>query len=139
MKTLGFILGCVFTSFIANAQENNSINIEVTIDNIVSNEGKVLLSLHTVDTFMKGAGIQQVQSSIVDGKVAFTLENVPAGEYAIMALHDLNSNMQMDFEANGMPKENYGMSGSDMRMGPPTFNNAKFEVTDQDLEFEIQF
>jgi len=45
----------------------------------------------------------------------------------------------MDFEANGMPKESYGMSGNAMTMGPPTFNDAKFEVSNENLEFNIRF
>ena len=56
-----------------------------------------------------------------------------------MALHDENDNKRMDFELNGMPKESYGMSGNEMSFGPPNFVDAKFELSDKDLEFNIRF
>ncbi|PCJ96540.1 MAG: hypothetical protein COA50_07115 [Flavobacteriaceae bacterium] len=139
MKVLGLLLGCLFTTIIATAQEGEGININVTIENITSNEGKVLVSLHSVDTFMKTPGIKSLESSIENGKVSFTFENVPSGTYAIMAIHDANENGTIDFEASGMPKESYGVSGNDMSFGPPTFTGAKFEVTDAELDFDIRF
>ncbi len=35
---------------------------------------------------------------------------------------------KMDFEANGMPKESYGVSNNKMLMGPPTWQESKFEI-----------
>ena len=121
------------------AQENTGIDITITIDNITSDEGMVLAGLHTEETFMKGQGVQNLQSSIKDGKVTLTFTNVTPGEYAISAMQDTNGNNRMDFEANGMPKESYGMSGNDMTMGPPSFNSAKFTVGDKDLDMNIRF
>ncbi|MBR9855389.1 MAG: DUF2141 domain-containing protein [Algicola sp.] len=139
MKTVTLALSFFFVSLVAMAQEKNGINITVTIDNITSDEGKVLIGLHTADTFMKGPGVQNLQSSIENGKVTLKFTNVEPGNYAIMALHDANENNRMDFEANGMPKESYGMSGNDMAIGPPTFDGAKFQVADEDIEFTIRF
>ncbi|WP_047415776.1 DUF2141 domain-containing protein [Cellulophaga sp. Hel_I_12] len=139
MKNLAIYTAFLFLTSFGFSQEAQGQNITVTIDNVLSNEGKVLLSLHTTDTFMKGPGIQNLESTIIDGKVSFTFKNVAIGEYAIMALHDANDNKQMDFETNGMPKENYGMSGNEMSFGPPSFGDAKFEVKDEDLSFIIRF
>tara|TARA_R110002050_G_scaffold100580_1_gene208144 strand:- start:91478 stop:91897 length:420 start_codon:yes stop_codon:yes gene_type:complete len=139
MKNLALIIALVCTTIFATAQEKKGKNITVTIDNVINNEGKVLVSLHTADTFMKGAGIQNLESTITDGKVTFTFENVADGAYAIMAMHDVNDNKQMDFETNGIPKENYGMSGNEMSFGPPTFADAKFTLTEEDLYFNIRF
>ena len=74
-----------------------------------------------------------------EGEMTFTFENVAPGTYAISILHDENNNMRMDFQDNGMPKENFGMSGDEMLMGPPTFDGAKFEVASEDMEFKIRF
>ncbi|MGN7513752.1 MAG: DUF2141 domain-containing protein [Allomuricauda sp.] len=139
MKTVTLALSFFFVSIIAMAQEKTGIDITITIDNITSNEGKVLAGLHTEDTFMKGQGLQNLQSSIKGGKVTLTFTNVSPGNYAIMAMHDANENNRMDYQANGIPLENYGMSGNDMAMGPPTFNSAKFTVGDEDLEMNIRF
>ncbi|UII79055.1 DUF2141 domain-containing protein [Flagellimonas sp. CMM7] len=139
MKTVTLTLTFLLVSFLSNAQETTDVNIKVAINNITSNEGKVMVSLHTADTFMKGPGIQNLESTIENGAVSLTFENVPQGTYAIMALHDVNENSRMDFEENGMPKESYGMSGNDMSYGPPNFSAAKFETKGEDLEFEIRF
>lgn len=140
----------IYTLFIAftfalnvNAQTetkttSNGQNITVTIKNIKNNKGSVLLGLHTENTFMKGAGVKNLTSKIENGQVTVTFTNVEAGTYAIMVMHDENDNKRMDFE-NGMPLESYGMSNNPMSYGPPKYSDAKFEVTDKDLEFNIRF
>lgn len=139
MKTLSLIIVFILSVSFSNAQESKKgKNITVTIENITNNNGHVLLSLHTEDTFMKNQGIQTKKSEIVDGKVTVTFENIEAGTYAVMALHDENDNNRMDFEDNGMPKESYGMSNNPAAFGPPQFANAKFDLKG-DLEMKIKF
>ncbi|MEE9360963.1 MAG: DUF2141 domain-containing protein [Cellulophaga sp.] len=138
MKTLSYILGFMLLSLTTYAQEKDGINITITIDNVLNDNGKVLLSLHSSDTFMKGKGIKSLESTIIDGKINVTFKNVAQGEYAILVLHDENENNQMDFESNGMPKESYGMSGNIMTMGPPTFADAKFHVTNENITLNIR-
>ncbi len=139
MKKLTLIFAFVLATFTSFAQEKTEgVTITVTTDNFLNNEGKALYALHTIDTFMKGPGIQNVESKIENKKVTVTFKNVPSGEYSIMLLHDKNENGQMDFDANRMPQEAYGMSGNDMSFGPPQFDNAKFTVTNEDLTFDIR-
>ena len=45
----------------------------------------------------------------------------------------------MDFQPSGMPMEDYGASNNIMTFGPPSYNNAKFTLTDADLSLEIKF
>ena len=139
MKTVALSLTLLFVSLLGLAQENKGIEIKVTIDNVISDEGQVLAGLHTVDTFMKGPGIQNTVQSIENGTVTFTFTDVAPGTYAIMALHDVNKNNRMDYQEGGMPKESYGMSGNDMSFGPPNIEMAKFEVKEEDLELNIRF
>ncbi|PCE64678.1 DUF2141 domain-containing protein [Sediminicola luteus] len=126
MKNVFVVLALIFSSAVIQAQAEKTNTITVTIDNIVNDNGTVLFSLHTQDTFMKGPGIKNEGSTIENGSVTITFTDVAPGEYAIMALHDENDNRRMDFEANGMPKESYGMSGNDMSFGPPSYQAAKF-------------
>lgn len=140
MRTLGLLLGLFLMSVVVTAQtEETTYNITITIDNVVNDNGSVLAGLHNVETFMKGKGVQNLQSTIKDGKITLVFKDVKPGEYAILAMHDKNNNKQMDREANGMPTEDYGISGSSTPYGPPSFNDAKFTVTDKDLEFAIRF
>jgi uncharacterized protein (DUF2141 family) len=138
MKNLVLTLALALTTFLGFSQDKG-ITITVTIDNVTSDEGKVLMSLHTSETFMKGKGVKDAETEIKDGKVTITFKNVLPGEYAILAMHDANDNKRMDFEENGMPKESFGMSNNVMVMGPPQYDDAKFKVADKDLELNIRF
>ncbi len=138
MKHFILTIALIFSSVFVFSQEKG-VTITVTIDKVKSENGKVVMALHSNDTFMKGAGIMNAESKIEEGKVTITFKNVKPGEYAIMALHDENENGRMDFEANGMPKEDYGMSNNVMSFGPPNYDDAKFNVENEDLKLNIRF
>jgi uncharacterized protein (DUF2141 family) len=140
MKNLILTFALVLTSVFSFAQEDKGITITVTIDNVKNDMGKVMLALHTSETFMKGKGIKDVETKIQDGKITATFENVLPGDYAIMALHDENENQKMDFnKENGMPIESYGTSNNPMAFGPPQYDDAKFKAEGKDLELSIRF
>lgn len=140
MKAIILTIIIAVSSLFSQAQDQKGIAITVTINNVKNNNGFVLLGLHNQHTFMnKGENaLQQQKTTITDGKITVTFKNVPKGEFAIMAIHDENANNQMDFELNGMPKEAYGMSNNNISYGPPLFNDAKFIVSDANLNLEIR-
>ena len=139
MKKFALILGIVFTSLVATAQDATGATVTVTVENVLSDGGTILAGLHTAETFMKGQGVANAMAPATQGEVTLAFENVQPGTFAIMVMHDKNDNKRMDMEANGMPKESYGMTGPMESYGPPTFETAKFEVADEDLEFRIRF
>ena len=137
MKSLFLLITVLFSTFIFS-HEAKGVAIEVIIDNVTSDDGKVILGLHTSETFMIAEGIKKAESKIVSGKVTITFKNVQPGTYAVIALHDKNENNRMDFE-NGMPKESYGSSNNPMDYGPPQFSASKFEVGNENLKMNIRF
>jgi uncharacterized protein (DUF2141 family) len=142
MKNL-LLIAVLFTSLFATAQTSNSVETEqgititVTIDKVRTNKGKVLFALHSEKTFLKAKPIQATGSTIEGNKVQVTFTNVPKGTYAITCVHDENDNGQMDFEENGMPKEDYGTSNNQLSYGPPEFGPSKFIVNDTDIALKI--
>jgi len=138
MKTLFLTFALVLTSLFSFSQDSG-VTLTLTIDNVINDKGNVKMALHTVDTFMKGKGLENGQSEIKDGKVTITFENVKPGDYAVIAFHDENENNKMDFRDNGMPLESYGMSNNVMSFGPPQYEDAKFTIADKDLELNIRF
>ena len=138
-KKLILTFALALTTVFGFSQEVEGVNITVTIDNVTSDKGKVLMSLHTSETFMKCNGIKDAETKIKDGKVTITFENVLPGEYAILAMHDANDNKRMDFQENGMPTESFGISNNVMAMGPPQYDDAKFKVENKNLEIKIRF
>jgi uncharacterized protein (DUF2141 family) len=133
MKTLITTALLVVVSAFAKAQSTTasqqSFTITVTVENARNDEGTMMFSLNQKEDFMKGAPFKSDSVTIKDGVANITFTDVPAGEYAVLVLHDKNGNGLMDFEPNGMPKESYGMSNNPMSYGQPTWQEAKFTIT----------
>ncbi|BAO54024.1 DUF2141 domain-containing protein [Nonlabens marinus] len=134
MKTIMTTLLLVIISAFAKAQtpstSQETYTLTVTVPNAKTNDGDMMFSLNTEANFMKGAPVQSASAEIKDGVATVTFENVPKGTYGILVLHDKNGNGQMDYEANGMPLEPYGMSNNPTSYGPPTWADAKFELNE---------
>lgn len=139
MKNLAILFTVLFVSFSATAQDKEGVTLTVIIENVLNEQGTILTSLHSKDTFMKSEALATLNVGAKKGEMNFTFENVTPGSYAVMILHDSNDNKRMDYQPNGMPKENYGMSNNPMLMGPPSFSDAKFEVDTTDTEIRIRF
>ncbi len=139
MKTFITTIFLAFTVAFMTAQESTktegttiTVSVPVKTDN-----GEIIVGLYNEGTFMKAAPIQGLSSKIENGKATVTFTNVAPGDYGITLFHDTNSNKTMDFEANGMPKENYGVSNNIMTFGPPQWKDAKFTVATEPVEMEI--
>jgi len=139
MKSIVLLIISLSLSISSWAQNNDTRTITVTINNIKNDTGKVLLGLHTVNTFMKTEALQKKATEIKSGKIKVIFTNVAPGEYAILALHDENNNNKMDFTASGMPMEDYGLSNNAMSFGPPQFSEAKFKVENDAITLNILF
>ena len=134
MKTISLLIALLVGTLIGHGQ-----TLTVTVENILNENGKILVALHTSETFMKGPGIQNAEAKIEGKSVVFTFDEVKPGTYAIMVLHDENENNRMDYELTGMPAEHYGMSNNPMSFGPPQFADAKFEMAKDNKEIKIRF
>lgn len=139
MKTIITTIILALTITFMNAQD--AINSEGTTITVVVpvkiDKGEIVVGLYNEATFMKSAPLKGLNSKIKNGKATVTFKNITPGEYGITLFHDMNGNQQMDFEANGMPKENYGVSNNVMNFGPPQWNDVKFTVNEEPIEMEI--
>ncbi|MBL4858826.1 MAG: DUF2141 domain-containing protein, partial [Erythrobacter sp.] len=74
-----------------------------------------------------------------EGTLTLTFRGVKPGRYAIALLHDENSNGKADRALGMMPKEGFGFSrDAPVRMGPPAFSDAVFEMTGEDRSMAIK-
>ena len=138
MKFLVSILVVVFSILTSSITAQNN-TITVTVVNASSDDGKIGFSLYAKDNFMRNP-IQGKEGKIKEGKSTIIFENVPKGEYAIVCFHDKNNNDKMDFSPNRMPLEDYGASNNILNpYGPPTFDTAKFVVSDKNVSLAIKF
>jgi len=129
-----------FTSYAQNeSSENEFLKVTVTINNMMTDKGTIYFSLYNSEgNFQKRIALSTKNSKIVDGKAIVIFEGLVKGNYAVICYHDRNDNKKMDFSENGMPLEDYGTTNNVMGYGPPNFEDAKFEVLNKDLTFEIK-
>jgi uncharacterized protein (DUF2141 family) len=68
------------------------------------------------------------------------VHNLPAGEYAVVVLHDENSNKKLDRNWLGKPKEQWGMSNNPhFSHSAPAFGSASFPFAgDEQLHIELR-
>ncbi len=82
----------------------------------------------------QGADIDPQTSS---AQIVFT--DLPTGVYAVSVFHDENMNEKLDKNFVGAPKEGYGASNNPKkRMGPPSFEETKFELTGSGQSLEVK-
>ena len=68
------------------------------------------------------------------------VHNLPAGEYAVVVLHDENLNMKLDRNWLGKPKEQWGMSNNPhFAHSAPSFGSARFPFAgDEELHIALR-
>jgi uncharacterized protein (DUF2141 family) len=133
-KRITLIVVIFFSFFSIIAQENSTQDVIVKMINFKNNSGKVFIALHnSQSTFL----VKEFMSSIVqieNNECTVTFKKVPAGTYAISLFHDENDNGKMDTNFLGIPKESYGCSNNAKGfMGPPKWEDAKFEVRNKTI------
>jgi uncharacterized protein (DUF2141 family) len=139
MKKSLFTISVLASIFTAKAQENDGVTLTVIIENVLNNDGYILSALHNEESFLKSDGLIMNRDKAEKEKITLIFKNAQLREYPVSVLHDANENQRMDFEANGIPIENYAMSNNPMLMGPPRFEEVKFIVGHEDLALNIRF
>ena len=128
-----------FFGFSQTSEKEELVSVSVIVKDIRSPHGTFHISLYdSEDNFITRTAVDRKSLKISENSIVVKFENVPNGNYAIGCFHDENDNQKMDFYDSGMPKEKYGMSNNKLYYGPPTFDDAKFEVSGSNLTFDIK-
>ena len=111
--------------------------LTVTVDNVQTTEGQVLVAIYNEAHWMKQNLAGQALKPTASNTVVATFE-LPPGRYAAAVLHDMNDNGRMDYRLLRLPKEPYGFSnGAKPKLRPPTFEDAAFDLADEGLAISI--
>lgn len=105
--------------------------VVVEIDNIqVKKGGQMAIASFTAKYFLKtGKQVTAVTRDITSATMVFTIDNLPAGEYAFVAYQDIDRNKRMKTNVIGYPKEPFGISNNPaIIFGPPSFEESKVVV-----------
>lgn len=99
----------------------------VRITDINETKGKIYVALYNSENlFLKEPAAHKVIAAI-KGEASVEFEDLPFGEYAVSAIHDLDENGKLDKNFLGIPREGFGfMDGAMGTFGPPSFEKVKF-------------
>lgn len=122
-----------------NQQKQEPVSVKVNINNIASDEGNVYYMIfNSEEDFNNRIPLNSSLSKVEKGQTSVEFKNLIKGSYAILCFHDQNENGQMDFSEDGIPIEQYGLTNNTFNYGPPSFSDAKFDIRDANLTFEIE-
>ncbi|ARM31924.1 hypothetical protein B9H02_05545 [Prosthecochloris sp. HL-130-GSB] len=115
--------------------------ITINIENLRNDEGFLGVAL-----FRSGDGFPEKSDQafaltgikLDESTRQIVLPGIPFGTYAVCVLHDENSNMKMDKNWIGIPKEGFGTSNNPkISMGPPDFDESNFVLDSDDISLII--
>lgn len=123
------LAGAVLSIFAAGAAVNAG-PVTVSIDQVRHGSGTVAIALCDEDGFLRQCQWGEVVPAR-QGQVTAEFEDVPPGDYAVMAFHDENGDGRMARRDNGMPAEGWAFSNPDRSyQGPPSFAAASVRISD---------
>jgi uncharacterized protein (DUF2141 family) len=103
--------------------------VAVTVHGVRNAHGHVRVALCKKAEFLHPNCAWRGHAAAAVGDVVVRITNVPPGTYAAQAFHDENDDGKLDRNILGLPREAMGFSNdAPMRMGPPKFDAAAFDV-----------
>ena len=98
------------------------------IDNPPESGSVALVLFNSANTFGDLRDPFRVDIHPLDGRDEYIIEDVEAGEYALMVYYDENGNGRMDKNFIGIPKEPLGFSNRYRPKAPPAYERAAFTL-----------
>lgn len=121
------------------AQQAQSYSVYVTINNIKSIKGQLVVGLFSDNNSFLESPLLGKTVKVEEKIATIEFNGVKPGTYAISVFHDENSNDKLDTNVMGIPKERFACSNNAKGfMGPPKWDDAKFEVN-KNKTLEITF
>lgn len=112
--------------------------LEIKFEGFRNDKGHMLAALYGSEQGFPDdpdAALRAARLEIIDGAASCVWQDVPYGEYAVVAMHDENDNEELDTNILGLPKEGFAFSGDKLSMGRPKFEKMKFT---HDAEHSVQ-
>jgi outer membrane protein len=103
-------------------------DITVRIDNPPESGSVALVLFNSANTFGDLRDPFRVVIYPLDGRDEYLMEDVEAGEYALMVYFDENGNKRIDKNFIGIPNEPLGFSNRYRPKGPPAYKRAAFKL-----------
>jgi uncharacterized protein (DUF2141 family) len=88
----------------------------------------------------RGAALKDIVVPAHPGTVTIPVPNLPAGQYAVAIVHDVNKNHKLDRNWIGQPKEQWGLSNNPHAViKAPSYKACTFTLKgDQEIHIKMQ-
>ena len=132
MKTLNTLLqtALLASTFIFGASTVHASELEVNFIDIERPVGQLMVAIYDSEEAYNNKA-QPLKYTTVEADadtITLNFDGLADGTYALMLIHDLNRNGQMDINAMGLPQDVYGFSNNVGMYGLPPFDAASFEL-----------
>jgi uncharacterized protein (DUF2141 family) len=132
----------IIATCVAETARASCPGIHITILNIRNSIGTVDCALFDspsgfpADTLR--SAMRLVAMKVPNRTAHCDFDDLPAGKYALVVLHDENMNGRIDYNWLGIPREGYGFS-NDARgtLGAPSFEQAAFVYDGKTLDLSV--
>jgi uncharacterized protein (DUF2141 family) len=140
MKKSILLVAAVFVTNILAAQttvhdeKDKTGTLLVLIKGFKNTEGQAMVALYnSPQEYMSKDPYKGAVIKITANEELVRFENMPFGDYAIAAIHDMNDDGKLDKNLLGIPTEGYGFSNDAMaKYGPPEWMQASFVFDERD-------
>lgn len=134
MKKSALLLSIIFAAGTISGHDEKKSPVTETgtllilVTGFKSTKGQLMVALYNdAADFPVNEPYKGSVTKISSNKELIKFENIPIGNYAIAALHDINKDGKLDKNIFGIPVEGYGFSNDARdKYGPPSFLQASF-------------
>jgi uncharacterized protein (DUF2141 family) len=121
------------------AIKKDNVDVIVEITNISNDKGQVIVKLYNSEKTFRKTVYKREVAKINAGKAKLVFTDIPNGFYSFSVVHDKNNNGKIDFNILGVPSEAVAASNNAKGfMGPPSYDDAKFEVNGKSVIQKIK-
>ena len=125
--------------FICSLLSAQNVNLTVSVSGLKSNKGTLRVGLYNSENMFLKTAFKGISSKIKNNSATVTFIGIPKGVYGVSAFQDENNDGKLDKNIVGIPSEDFACSNNAKGfMGPPRYEDAKFEVN-KDSKIDVKF
>lgn len=110
------------------------------VNNLDGNVGMLVFNSPKGWAEDRSVALKDITVPAHEGTVTITVADLPAGEYALALVHDVNKNHKLDRNWIGEPKEQWGLSNNPHALiKTPSYKACTFELKgNQEIHIKMQ-